>query len=89
MAEKVGLRTQAERDFYDLAIVGAGPAGLAGAVYGASEGLNRLRKNSESMAKGRNLRDGKQSVSLADRSWGILARSFFHPFRRIEFFRSL
>ena len=27
--------------------------------------------------------------SLADRSWGILARSFFHPFREIEFFRSL
>ena len=42
LAEKVGLRTQAERDFYDLAIVGAGPAGLAGAVYGASEGLKTL-----------------------------------------------
>lgn len=42
LAEKVGLRTQAERDFYDLAIVGAGPAGLAAAVYGASEGLKTL-----------------------------------------------
>ncbi|MGH9616149.1 MAG: FAD-dependent oxidoreductase [Acidobacteriaceae bacterium] len=42
LAEKVGLRTQAEHDFYDLAIVGAGPAGLAGAVYGASEGLKTL-----------------------------------------------
>ncbi len=42
LAEKVGLRTQAERDFYDLVIVGAGPAGLAGAVYGASEGLKTL-----------------------------------------------
>ncbi|MHB1936826.1 MAG: NAD(P)/FAD-dependent oxidoreductase [Acidobacteriaceae bacterium] len=42
LAERVGLRTQAERDFYDLAIVGAGPAGLAGAVYGASEGLKTL-----------------------------------------------
>jgi thioredoxin reductase (NADPH) len=42
LAAKVGLRTQAERDFYDLAIVGAGPAGLAGAVYGASEGLKTL-----------------------------------------------
>lgn len=42
LAEKVGLRVQAERDFYDLVIVGAGPAGLAAAVYGASEGLKTL-----------------------------------------------
>ena len=39
VAERAGLRTQAERSFYDLVIVGAGPAGLAAAVYGASEGL--------------------------------------------------
>lgn len=39
LAEKVGLRTQAAQPFYDLIIVGAGPAGLAAAVYGASEGL--------------------------------------------------
>ena len=42
VAEKVGLRTQATQPFYDLIIVGAGPAGLAGAVYGASEGLCTL-----------------------------------------------
>jgi len=42
VAEKVGLRTQATQPFYDLIIVGAGPAGLAGAVYGASEGLRTL-----------------------------------------------
>jgi thioredoxin reductase (NADPH) len=42
LAEKVGLRIQAERDFYDLVIVGAGPAGLGAAVYGASEGLKTL-----------------------------------------------
>ncbi|MEJ2479500.1 MAG: FAD-dependent oxidoreductase, partial [Acidihalobacter sp.] len=42
LAEKVGLRTQAEQPFYDLIIVGAGPAGLAAAVYGASEGLHNL-----------------------------------------------
>ncbi len=40
LAEKVGLRRPAARPFYDLIIVGAGPAGLAAAVYGASEGLN-------------------------------------------------
>ncbi len=39
IAEKVGLQTQANQPFYDLIIVGAGPAGLGAAVYGASEGL--------------------------------------------------
>lgn len=38
----VGLQTRAELPFYDLVIVGAGPAGLAAAVYGASEGLRTL-----------------------------------------------
>ncbi|HUZ04448.1 MAG TPA: FAD-dependent oxidoreductase [Acidobacteriaceae bacterium] len=42
LAQKIGLRVQAEKDFYDLVIVGAGPAGLAAAVYGASEGLRTL-----------------------------------------------
>jgi thioredoxin reductase (NADPH) len=39
IAEKVGLETRASRPYYDLIVVGAGPAGLAAAVYGASEGL--------------------------------------------------
>lgn len=42
LAERAGLRVHAERDFYDLVIAGAGPAGLAAAVYGASEGLKTL-----------------------------------------------
>jgi len=42
IAEKVGLKTHAQMPFYDLIIVGAGPAGLAAAVYGASEGLRTL-----------------------------------------------
>src|SRR5437763_11942021 len=42
IAEKLGLRTRAGLDFYDLAIVGGGPAGLAAAVYGASEGLHTV-----------------------------------------------
>jgi len=42
VADKVGLRIHAQTHFYDLAIVGAGPAGLAAAVYGASEGLKTV-----------------------------------------------
>ena len=42
IAEKIGLKTHAQMDFYDLIIIGAGPAGLAAAVYGASEGLHTL-----------------------------------------------
>ncbi len=42
LANQVGLQTEASGDFYDLAVIGAGPAGLAAAVYGASEGLKTL-----------------------------------------------
>ncbi len=47
IAEKVGLRTRAALPFYDLVIIGGGPAGLAAAVYGASEGLRTLLLESE------------------------------------------
>ena len=42
VAQRVGLSTRAQTDFYDLAIIGGGPAGLAAAVYGASEGLHTV-----------------------------------------------
>jgi thioredoxin reductase (NADPH) len=42
IAERVGLQTIADKPVYDLVIVGAGPAGLAAAVYGASEGLRTI-----------------------------------------------
>ncbi len=42
VAAKLGLRMRAGLEFYDVAIVGGGPAGLAAAVYGASEGLKTL-----------------------------------------------
>jgi thioredoxin reductase (NADPH) len=42
VGERVGLKTRSSMPFYDLIIVGAGPAGLAAAVYGGSEGLATL-----------------------------------------------
>lgn len=42
IADAIGLSTHATLPFYDLAIIGGGPAGLAAAVYGASEGLKTL-----------------------------------------------
>jgi thioredoxin reductase (NADPH) len=42
IARKLGLKTKAEFPFYDLVVVGAGPAGLAAAVYGAADGLHTL-----------------------------------------------
>ena len=42
LAAHLGLGLSASRPFYDLAIIGAGPAGLAAAVYGASEGLQTV-----------------------------------------------
>ena len=42
IARKLGLKARAEKNLYDVVIIGAGPAGLAAAVYGASEGLKTL-----------------------------------------------
>jgi thioredoxin reductase (NADPH) len=42
LAARIGLRTQALEESYDVIVVGAGPAGLAAGVYGASEGLRTL-----------------------------------------------
>ncbi len=42
LAARVGLKTAAESHFYDLVILGGGPAGLAAGVYGSSEGLKTL-----------------------------------------------
>lgn len=42
IGEKIGLTSSAKQTMYDVAIIGAGPAGLAAAVYGGSEGLNTV-----------------------------------------------
>jgi thioredoxin reductase (NADPH) len=47
LAEHVGMQTEADNPFYDLIIIGGGPAGLAGAVYGASEGLSTVMVEAE------------------------------------------
>ena len=47
VAEQVGLQTEADNPFYDLIIAGGGPAGLAAAVYAASEGLRTVMVESE------------------------------------------
>ena len=48
LAEKAGLQTKASLPFYELIVIGAGPAGLAAAVYGASEGVQTLLIDKES-----------------------------------------
>jgi thioredoxin reductase (NADPH) len=42
LAERLGLRTRSDTNFFDLVIIGGGPAGLAAGVYGASEGLKTV-----------------------------------------------
>ncbi len=42
LAGRVGLATTPSKDFYDLIVIGGGPAGLGAAVYGASEGLRTV-----------------------------------------------
>src|ERR1700729_1289650 len=42
LAARVGLATTPSKDFYDLVVIGGGPAGLGAAVYGASEGLRTV-----------------------------------------------
>jgi thioredoxin reductase (NADPH) len=47
VAVRIGMSERAELPYYDLVVVGAGPAGLAAAVYGASEGLHTLLVEAE------------------------------------------
>ena len=47
LGERIGLKTKAERPFYDIVVIGGGPSGLAAAVYGASEGLRTVLVESD------------------------------------------
>ena len=85
LAEALGIRRPLEQTTYDLAVVGAGPAGLAAAVYGASEGLNTvvLERTGPGGQAGRSMRienylgfpTGITGSELADRA-AIQANKF-------------
>jgi thioredoxin reductase (NADPH) len=78
LAEEIGIRQPVEQTVYDLAIVGSGPAGLAAAVYGASEGLRTvvLERTAPGGQAGSSMRienylgfpTGITGVELADRA---------------------
>ncbi|WP_033324015.1 FAD-dependent oxidoreductase [Actinomadura atramentaria] len=78
LAAAVGLSTEAGADFYDLIVVGAGPAGLGAAVYGASEGLRTvlIEQHASGGQAGQSSRienylgfpDGVSGAQLADRA---------------------
>ena len=69
LAEKVGLQTSAKLPFYDVVIVGGGPAGLASAVYAASEGLKALLRGAQ-----RTWRPGGHQFDDRELSWFSLRR---------------
>jgi thioredoxin reductase (NADPH) len=78
LADRVGLSTTPSSDFYDLIIVGGGPAGLGAAVYGASEGLRTVlvERTATGGQAGQSSRienylgfpDGVSGAQLADRA---------------------
>ncbi|HEX3648375.1 MAG TPA: FAD-dependent oxidoreductase [Pseudonocardiaceae bacterium] len=78
LADRVGLSTTPSSDFYDLIIIGGGPAGLGAAVYGASEGLRTIlvERTATGGQAGQSSRienylgfpDGVSGAQLADRA---------------------
>jgi thioredoxin reductase (NADPH) len=86
IAEKIGLHTRAGQKFYDLVIVGAGPSGLAAAVYGASEGLKTVLVEREAPGgqAGTSSRIENYLGFPAGLSGGDLARRAVDQARRFE-----
>ncbi len=86
IAEKIGLQTRAEQQFYDLVIVGGGPSGLAAAVYGASEGLKTVLVEREAPGgqAGTSSRIENYLGFPAGLSGGDLARRAVDQARRFE-----
>ena len=65
LADALGLRTRAEQPLYDLCIVGGGPAGLAAAVYAASEGLRDRRRRARGARAARPARARRSRTTSA------------------------
>jgi thioredoxin reductase (NADPH) len=63
LADKVGLATRASRPFYDLIVIGGGPAGLANAVYGASRPAARRARARESRTTSASPRASPAAIS--------------------------
>ena len=82
IAEHVGLQTHAALPFYDVVIVGAGPAGLAAAVYGASEGLKTIIVEREAPVARRAPPAGSRTTSASRRaSPAVISRDGHSPRR--------
>ena len=86
IADRIGLQTRAEQQFYDLVIVGGGPSGLAAAVYGASEGLKTVLVEREAPGgqAGTSSRIENYLGFPAGLSGGDLARRAVDQARRFE-----
>ena len=86
IADRIGLQTQAGQQFYDLAIVGGGPSGLAAAVYGASEGLSTvlIEREAPGGQAGTSSRIENYLGFPAGLSGGDLARRAVDQARRFE-----
>ena len=86
IADRIGLQTQAEQQFYDLVIVGGGPSGLAAAVYGASEGLKTvlIEREAPGGQAGTSSRIENYLGFPAGLSGGDLARRAVDQARRFE-----
>ena len=86
IAERIGLQTRAEQQFYDLVIVGGGPSGLAAAVYGASEGLKTvlIEREAPGGQAGMSSRIENYLGFPAGLSGGDLARRAVDQVRRFE-----
>ena len=86
IADRIGLQTRAEQQFYDLVIVGGGPSGLAAAVYGASEGLKTvlIEREAPGGQAGTSSRIENYLGFPAGLSGGDLARRAVDQARRFE-----